>query len=222
MGFGLWASGFGLRALGFGLMDMINEHANPPRLAQRLLHLTLAPRDVETISGDLLEEYRDVRRPMRGQRRADVWYIGHVLSVVGRLIWPFALALIVARFVLIAINLFPLAGPWIPSLLPAPNVSLVDAVVFVAAGYYGARRTGRVATGLVSAGVLSLVDFAIFAAYATLAVPGLLTAITDKPFILVIGFTFLAIAMTFALTLGVLGATIGRWTTNRFTGVRST
>jgi hypothetical protein len=192
---------------------MIDEQANPPRFAQELLRVTLPRRDAEAIAGDLLEEYRAVRRPSLGRARADVWYVGHVLSVGWRLLWPFAVALIAARAILVALQLFPMAGPWIPSLVPAPNVSLLDAAFFVAAGYYGAYRTGRIATGIVNASALGLIDFALFAVYAMFAVPMLFAAIQEKPFILVIGGTFFAIAVAFAVTLGVVGAAVGRWTT---------
>jgi hypothetical protein len=192
---------------------MIDEQANPPRIAQMLLHGALRPRDAESIAGDLLEEYRAVRRPSLGQRRADAWYVRHVLSVVGRPVWPFALALVAVKSVLAAFMLFPLAAPWNPSLVPAPNVSLLDAMFFLGAGYYGARRTGRLATGLVNAGALSLLDFALFAAHATLAFPTLFASISEKPFILLIGCVFLAMATTFAVTLGAIGAAVGSWRT---------
>ena len=81
---------------------MIDEQANPPRIAQRLLHIALRPRDAESTAGDLLEEYRAVRRPSLGQLRADAWYVWHVLSVVGRPVWPFALALVATKSVLAA------------------------------------------------------------------------------------------------------------------------
>jgi len=195
---------------------MIDEQANPPRIAQVLLHIALRPHDAESIAGDLLEEYRAVRRPLLGQLRADAWYVWHVLSVVGRPVWPFALALVAIKSVLAAFMLFPLVGRWNPSLIPAPNVSLLDAMFFLGAGYYGARRTGRVATGVVNAAALGLIDFALFAAYATLAgFPTLFASILEKPFILVIGCIFLAIAAAFALTLGAVGAAAGAWSTEK-------
>jgi len=187
---------------------MIDEQANPPRLAQMLLHTALRPHDAESTAGDLLEEYRAVRRPSLGRLRADVWYVLHVLSVAGRPVWPFALGLVAVKLGLAAFMLLPLSG-WNPSLIPAPNVSLLDALFFLGAGYYAARRTGRVATGIVSSGLLGLIDFAIFAAYVTLGVPTLFASIVEKPFILVIGSVFLAIAATFALTLGAVGAAVG-------------
>lgn len=190
---------------------MIDEQPTPPRIAQMLLHSALRPRDAESIAGDLLEEYRAVRRPSLGRLRADAWYVRHVLSVVGRPLWPFAVALVAVKLLLAALMLFPLAGRWNPSLVPAPNVSLLDAMFFLAAGYYGARRTGRLATGVVNSGALGLIDFAAFAAFATLTVPTLFASIAEKPFILVIGCIFLAMAATFALTLGAIGAAAGAW-----------
>ena len=194
---------------------MIDERANPPRIAQMLLHIALRPHDAESIAGDLLEEYRAVRRPSLGRPRADAWYVLHVLSVAGRPVWPFALALVAVKWLLAAFMLLPLSG-WNPSLVPAPNVSLLDALFFLGAGYHGARRTGRVATGVVNSGALGLIDFAIFAAYATLAgFPTLFASILEKPFILVIGCIFLAIAAAFALTLGAVGAAAGAWSTEK-------
>ncbi len=191
---------------------MTDDQSTPPRIAQLLLNAALRPRDVESITGDLLEEYRDVRRPSLGRRRADAWYAVQVLSVFGRLVWPFALALIIARSAL-ALIAFPLSGSWNPSLVPAPNVSALDAAFFLASGYYGAHRTGRIATGVLTAGALGVIDFAVFAVYAILHFPTLPAAMWEKPFIVVIGCTFFAIALTFAVALGALGATAGRWST---------
>jgi hypothetical protein len=200
---------------------MIDEQANPPRVAQMLLHIALRPHDAESIAGDLLEEYRAVRRPSLGWLRADAWYVLHVLSVVGRPVWPFALALVAIKSVLTAFMLFPLVGRWNPSLVPAPNVSLLDAMFFLSAGYYGARRTGRVVTGVVNSGALGLLDFAMFAAYATLTVPTLFASIAEKPFILVIGCIFLAMGATFALTLGAVGAVVAAWSREKSPGADS-
>lgn len=188
---------------------MIDEQANPPRLAQMLLGATLRPGDADSVVGDLLEEYRAVRRPSLGRFKANAWYWGHTLSVLGHLVWPFALALVIARVVLAAFNLFPLEGGLIPSIVPAPNVSLLDALFFLAAGYYGARRTGRVAAGVVSAAALGLIDFAAFALFAVLLFPTLPAAVSRDPFILVIGCVFLAIAVAFACTVGAAGAAVG-------------
>ena len=190
---------------------MTDERYSPPAVAQRLLAVLVRHRDAEAIAGDLLEEYREVKRPALGAAWAGAWYTSQVLGLLGRLVWPLALVLVLARLGLAAFMLFPLAGGWNPSLVPAPNVSLLDALVFIAAGYAGARRTGRVVTGVVSAAALSLIDFALFTGVAVSLVPGLFQAIAAKPFILVIGTTFFAMAVVFAVTLGAVGAIIGRW-----------
>jgi hypothetical protein len=56
--------------------------ANPPRWAEGLLRLFLAPRDRDTVTGDLLEEYREVAVPTWGHARAGIWYLGQGVSVM--------------------------------------------------------------------------------------------------------------------------------------------
>ena len=53
----------------------------PPRWAQSLLTHMLKARDRESIPGDLLEEYREERLPLRGRTRANLWYLGQILSL---------------------------------------------------------------------------------------------------------------------------------------------
>src|SRR5712692_8684792 len=62
----------------------MTEH--PPRWAERLLTLALDPRHRESVTGDLLEEYREVILPARGPRRADRWYVRQVAGFWWRLI----------------------------------------------------------------------------------------------------------------------------------------
>ena len=50
----------------------------PPRWADALLRSFLKGDEIETVSGDLLEVYRDSIRPHRGRWRADVWYVRQV------------------------------------------------------------------------------------------------------------------------------------------------
>jgi hypothetical protein len=190
---------------------MIDEQAHPPRIAQMLVSVTLLSSDAESVVGDLLEEYRAVRRPALGPLRADLWYWRHALSVLGYLVWPLALALVAARLALAVFMAFPLSGGWNPSLLPAPNLSLLDALFFLVAGYSGARRTGRVSTGIVSAVSLGVIDFAAFAVLTPLLFPTLPEAVWSKPFILMIASVFFALALAFASVLGAAGAVVGGW-----------
>jgi hypothetical protein len=58
--------------------------ATPPGWAEELLRASLTPADFESVSGDLLEEYRDSIFPVRGESAADAWYVRQVLGFVWR------------------------------------------------------------------------------------------------------------------------------------------
>ena len=73
---------------------------DPPEWAEALLRLSLRRNDRDTVSGDLLEEYRASIVPIRGKTAADRWYVGQVAGFVWRATWFWALtfsALFVAR-----------------------------------------------------------------------------------------------------------------------------
>jgi hypothetical protein len=53
---------------------------SPPRWLERMLLLFLPARDRETISGDLLEEYREEQLPGSGSTRANLWYLRQSIS----------------------------------------------------------------------------------------------------------------------------------------------
>ena len=184
---------------------MTEKLANPPRWAEALLRMVLRPVDRESIPGDLLEEYREARHPSLGPIRANVWYVRSVLSFLVRVLWPCALAIVALRIVS-----FPLPRGWNPGLVPAPGVSALDAIIFFWAGYYGAQRTGRLATGVLTAGVTSVIGFTIFFIYAALTNPRLLLAPFEKPFIFVIVAVLLSMALGFAIVVGAAGAVVGR------------
>jgi len=67
---------------------------NPPLWAEQLLRLLLEPEHRESVSGDLLEEYRACVVPARGGLRADVWYVRQVAGFVWRAasVWGVLLA----------------------------------------------------------------------------------------------------------------------------------
>jgi len=90
-------------------------------------------------------------------------------------------------------------------------VSLLDAVVFLSAGYYGSQRTGRLSTGIVISSVTSLVGFVVFFLYAAITRPNLLLVPFEKPFIFVITSIFLAMALGFGVVAGTVGGAVGRW-----------
>lgn len=67
-------------------MKTPHSDARPPRWAEAILHMLVKPDDRETISGDLLEEYRAAIVPTRG-RAADLWYIRQVAWYLLRASW---------------------------------------------------------------------------------------------------------------------------------------
>lgn len=72
---------------------MAQHPMNPPRWAEAWLRLVLPLRDRDTVSGDLLEEYRDAVRPSRSRFAADLWYIGQASVFAWRLgVWAVFLA----------------------------------------------------------------------------------------------------------------------------------
>jgi hypothetical protein len=56
----------------------------PPLWAETVLRLVLNSRDQATVSGDLLEEFRESIRPTRGPGAAAAWYIRQVMGFVVR------------------------------------------------------------------------------------------------------------------------------------------
>jgi len=120
--------------------------ANPPRWAEALLRAFLKPGDFESVSGDLLEQFRDSILPARGQVRADLWYATQVFTFVSPGVRLFA-ALFSAQF------LIRTALDWF---LPTANFhfrstasTAVGACTLSAAGFLAAWRSDSFATGAI-------------------------------------------------------------------------
>jgi hypothetical protein len=210
---------------------MTNTQASPPRWAEAVLRSLLRPADRESISGDLLEEYRAAKRPHLGPFGANVWYVKHVVSVLWHLIRPYALVL-AGQGVLLAVTVFrpghhaPTFRPELShtfvtiaavravlygSVMPAPGVSLFDALIYFAAAYHGVQRTRLIRTGLLTAAATSFIGFAILFSAAAVITPGLVLATYDKPFIFVILSVYLLVPVTYALLIGGLAGIVGKW-----------
>jgi hypothetical protein len=68
--------------------------SNPPAVPQALLHLLLPVDARETVSGDLLEEYRGARIPALGRLRANLWYWRQVGGIWLRAYWWFVVPVV--------------------------------------------------------------------------------------------------------------------------------
>lgn len=190
---------------------MTSKDASPPRWAEALLRSLVRPSDRESISGDLLEEYRVARRPSLGALGADAWYIKHVLSVLVRLMWPPCALLLVVLTLGALIPATEGRAVGYGSPVRAPGISLLHALSYAWAGYYGFRRTHLIATGMLAAGLTSLMGVMVFFAAAAIENPGLLLAPFSKPFIFVILAICLLLALGYGILMGAVGGVIGRW-----------
>ena len=185
---------------------MKSKEPSPPRWAEATLRSLLRHSDRESISGDLLEEYRAVRHPVLGAFWATAWYVQQSLSVLWRLMWPGLLAL--TGLTLLSLKVKALGYP---SLVPAPLVSLEDALVYLWVGYYASRRTGLIRTGAIVAGATSFIGFTFLFTSVAIMNPGLLAAPFDKPFIFVILSVMTLLALGVGVVAGTLGSVIGKW-----------
>lgn len=185
------------------------KEQGPPRWIEATLRALLRPSDRESISGDLLEEYREGRRPMLGAFRANMWYAEQVVSVLWPLIWPFALTMAGLSLA----PLFVMRIQWNVSLVPAPRVSLLDALVYVWAGYHASRRTGLIKTGAIAAAATSFIGFTVTFTSFAIQAPRLLMAPFSSPFIFVILSVMLLLALGTGVVVGTVGGIIGKWRT---------
>jgi hypothetical protein len=133
----------------------------PPRWAQILLRALVNRGDFESVSGDLLEEYRDSIYPTRGRRRARWWYVKQVLSFASPCVCLFAI-LFSAQF------LARTALDWFVPALDFHTRATVStdmgASILLAAGLWAAWRSDSFAAGavmgVVTAGLASLMSIA--------------------------------------------------------------
>ena len=136
----------------------MNPEAAPPLWTQHLLRWLLARDKEESVSGDLLEEYREAIVPARGPGSADVWYLKQVAGFLWRLSAVFALAM--AAQVIVR-NLFDAFAPPVTYRFRSEVTTYLGISTFLLAGAYGGFRTGRARTGVLVAMTASIVGHAI-------------------------------------------------------------
>ena len=142
------------------------ESVTPPRWAEAVLRVLLRPDVAETVSGDLLEEYRDTVFPSRGRRRADMWYAAQVTRFM--LHTPLIWGLVLAAF-LSARTLFDTFAPPADYSWAARSAfttwSSITLYVFAAA--WAAWRTGRASSGPLVALVTHVIGWTLRAVFDT-------------------------------------------------------
>jgi hypothetical protein len=199
-------------------MKMPHSDARPPRWAEAMLRLLLKPDDRETVSGDLLEEYRETIVPARG-RGANYWYFRQVAWYLLRASWQWGAlmgAALVFRYLLDTLV------PPSDYRMRAAVLSWTILVVCMLASFRVAWRTRSIRAGVLAstaaatiAAVVSIVGAAILLVIwhepATLEEwrrsGGIDEALVDVPLKLI----------GFGITLGILGGALGKGVTSRVT-----
>jgi hypothetical protein len=125
-------------------MKTSHSNARPPRWAEVLLRLLLKPKDRESVSGDLLEEYRDTIVPALGSA-ANRWYVRQVASFLWRASWTWGALLgaaLVIRYLLDTLL------PPRDYLMRATILSYTIIGVCLLAGFGAAWRTRSIRAGV--------------------------------------------------------------------------
>jgi hypothetical protein len=143
--------------------------ARPPRVAETILRLLLQPGARDSVSGDLLEEYRECVCPARGRWRADLWYLRQVAGFVWRTAWVWGVLLAAAVIARDALDwwLAPTQEFYARSIAStAIAVSLFTWSGFVTAWRSRSVPAGAlagVATGAISAAIVNLTSLVLLA-----------------------------------------------------------
>ena len=189
----------------------------PPRWAEATLRLVLRPDDFASVSGDLLEEYRDSIHPSRGQRRADRWYVMQVIGFLTRRAWVWGALFGGALVARSALDWFVPPADF----LARSRVSTAIAVgLMLAGGFWFAWRSGLLVAGTLAGAIIGLVGGAISLAGSAVLLaiwhdPRTMAAIRNsggfaevEPFLVVPG-----------LLLGTMGGAVGRFARSRFSRI---
>ena len=119
----------------------------PPSWSQGLLRLFLSRSDSETVSGDLLEHYRESIRSERSQSAADWWYLRQVLGFVVRETRFWAAWLGLAYISRQAWDWF---APTNDFYTRSALSTAVHAGILLACGFWAAWRSGSLLAGTVA------------------------------------------------------------------------
>lgn len=121
------------------------QSMTPPRWAEAWLRASLPVRDRESVSGDLLEEYRVAIRPNRSRLAADLWYLRQV-SVFG---WRTGLWALVLTSIFVGRTALDWFVPVNEFAQRAETTTLMTASILLVAGASHTLRTRSMTAGVV-------------------------------------------------------------------------
>ena len=125
---------------------------NPPEWARVLLEW-IQPRETEeSVSGDLLEEFRHRAAETGGERRAAAWYVRQAVGFLWRMAWIFVVLTAGAVILRTLFDAFDPPSPGPGAYQFRSSLTTYAAIAtYVTAGLYGALRTGKISVGLLVA-----------------------------------------------------------------------
>ena len=143
---------------------------HPPEVAELILHALLPVNTRESVSGDLLEEYREARVPAAGEFRADLWYWRQVGGMWLRSYWWLVVSAVLVLVVGDVFNTFraPSGASYLDG-LPRSVLAVISPLGVVGllglATAYGSWRTQRWQGGLAAALGVSVIVWVFMAAW---------------------------------------------------------
>jgi hypothetical protein len=134
---------------------------NPPAWAESILRLFLKPGDRDSVSGDLLEGYREMVHAGRDPVAADRWYVRQVAGFLWRATWAWAALLAFLALGRDALDLFvPPASFYTRSVVTTYS----HVAIFMAVGFHAAWRARSLAAAAAAAlGAQVMATLMIFA-----------------------------------------------------------
>jgi hypothetical protein len=143
--------------------------ATPPSWAEGLLRAFLRPADLESVSGDLLEEYRESVYPACGHRGADAWYLRQVLGFGWRSARLWAALFAVAFLSRTAMDwLAPTADFHVRAVVS----TILGIGILLLAAFCAAYRSGRFVAGIIIGVATAAIAAAIDAAGTVILLAG--------------------------------------------------
>jgi hypothetical protein len=121
--------------------------ATPPRWAEWVLRMFLARQNREAVSGDLLEEYREVIVPERGRGPANIWYAGQVFGYVIRHSGVWA---VLFSSAFLARQVYDALVPTIDFHVRAEVTTYTAIGLLLGGGFWASWRSGSMLTGVLS------------------------------------------------------------------------
>jgi hypothetical protein len=153
------------------------EPFEPPILARMLLETVLPLETEESVSGDLIEEYRHRLLSGSSHRPATVWYVKQVAGIVWRAIWMFTFLTAAAVVLRSIVDTFVPVVPGPHAYQLRSSLTTWSAVaIYLSSGFFTAVKTGKISAGVLVALASHVAGFLI----AIVAAAGLFFAVTVR------------------------------------------